>query len=75
MAVTRERLDQLYTELFGRKAEDAGAEYWMGTGLTGEELRDNLIYAAGQAAEGQRQDYNSYLARQARRARGTTPPC
>lgn len=73
MAVTRERLDQLYTELFGRKAEDAGAEYWMGTGLTGEELRDNLIYAAGQAAEDQRQDYNSYLARQAQLARGKTP--
>jgi hypothetical protein len=73
MAVSRERLDQLYNELFGRKAEDAGAEYWMGTGLTGEELRDNLIYAAGKAAEGERQDYNSYLARQAQLARGQTP--
>ena len=73
MAVTRERLDQLYTELFGRKAEDAGAEYWMGTGLTGEELRDNLVYAAGQAAEDRRQDYNSYLARQAQLAKGRTP--
>lgn len=73
MAVTRERLDQLYTELFGRPAEDAGAEYWMSTGLTGEELRDNLIYAAGQAEEGRRQDINSYNARQAQLARGMTP--
>jgi len=73
MAVSRERLNQLYTELFGRAAEDAGAEYWMGTGLSGEELRDTLIYSARQAEEGRRQDYESYLARQAQLARGTTP--
>lgn len=73
MAASRESIDRLYTELFGRPAEDAGAAYWMSTGLTGEELRDSLIYAAGQAEEGQRQDYNSYLARQAQLARGMTP--
>jgi hypothetical protein len=73
MAVSRERLNQLYTELFGRAAEDKGAEYWMGTGITGEDLRKNLIYAASKAEEGKRQDYESYLARQAQLARGTTP--
>lgn len=73
MAVSEERLNQLYAELFGRSAEDAGIEYWMGTGLSGEELRDNLIYSARQAEEGRRQDYESYLARQAQLARGTTP--
>jgi len=46
--VSRERLDQLYNELFGRTegAEDAGAEYWMASGLTGEKLRDALIAGA-----------------------------
>ena len=48
MAVTRERLDQLYNELFGRTggADEAGAEYWMASGLTGEALRDELIRGA-----------------------------
>lgn len=48
MAVSRERLDALYNELFGRTggAEDAGYEYWRDSGLTGEELRDALIAGA-----------------------------
>ena len=73
MAASRESIDRLYTELFGRPAEDEGAAYWMSTGLTGEELRDNLIYAAGQAQEDRRQDINSYNARQAQLARGIEP--
>ena len=49
MAVSRERLDALYNELFGRTegAEDAGYQYWRESGLTGEELRDALIAGAG----------------------------
>lgn len=73
MAVTRERLNELYNELFDRNVGEAGVEYWTGTGLTGEELRKNLIYAASQAPEERRQDYNSYLARQAQIARGQMP--
>jgi len=48
MAVSRERLDQLYNELFGRTsgADEAGAEYWMESGLSGEALRDALIAGA-----------------------------
>ena len=48
MAVSRERLDQLYNELFGRTtgARDEGAEYWMNSGLTGEALRDALVAGA-----------------------------
>ena len=48
MAVSRERLDALYNELFDREtgAEDAGAAYWMESGLTGEALRDALIAGA-----------------------------
>jgi|DEB0MinimDraft_10_1074344.scaffolds.fasta_scaffold40834_2 hypothetical protein len=44
--VSRERLNQLYNELFGRNVQDAGAEYWMASGLTGEKLRDALIAGA-----------------------------
>ena len=48
MAVSRQRLDALYNELFGRTggAEDAGYQYWRDSGLTGEELRDALIAGA-----------------------------
>ena len=42
MAASRESIDRLYTELFGRPADDGGAAYWMKTGLTGEELRDQF---------------------------------
>ena len=73
MAASKESINRLYNELFGRNAEEAGVAYWQETGLTGEELRDNLIYASGQAEEGKRQDYNSYLARQAQLARGVEP--
>tara|TARA_B100000085_G_C18459307_1_gene478224 strand:- start:314 stop:955 length:642 start_codon:yes stop_codon:yes gene_type:complete len=73
MAASKESINRLYNELFGRNAEEKGIAYWQGTGLTGEKLRDNLIYASGQAEEGKRQDYNSYLARQAQLARGVEP--
>ena len=64
MAVSRERLDQLYNELFDRKtgAEDAGAEYWMNSGLTGEALRDALI--AGAASNEGSTDYANFQAAQ-----------
>ena len=64
MAVSRERLDQLYNELFGRTtgAEDAGAEYWMNSGLTGEALRDALI--AGAASKEGSADYANFQAAQ-----------
>jgi hypothetical protein len=60
MAVSRERLDQLYNELFDREtgAEDAGAAYWMESGLTGEALRDALIAAAASNPKGQ--DYTNF---------------
>ena len=60
MAVSRERLDQLYNELFDREtgAEDAGAKYWMESGLTGEALRDALINAAASNPTGQ--DYTNF---------------
>ena len=73
MAASKESINRLYNELFGRNAEEAGVAYWQKTGLTGEELRDNLIYASGKAEAGKRQDYNSYLARQAQLARGVEP--
>jgi len=61
MAVSRERLDALYNELFGRTsgAADAGYEYWRDSGLTGEELRDALI--AGASAN-DRAFYDTYQA-------------
>lgn len=64
MAVSRERLDQLYNELFDRTtgAEDAGAEYWMNSGLTGEKLRDALV--AGAASNPTGQDYVNFQAAQ-----------
>lgn len=64
MAVSRARLDQLYNELFDRTtgAEDAGAEYWMNSGLTGEALRDALI--AGAASKEGSADYANFQAAQ-----------
>jgi len=69
MAVSRERLDALYNELFGRTtgAGDEGAEYWMSRGLTGETLRDALISGA------QGSDRTNYQAQQQAMAeRGAT---
>jgi len=70
MAVSRERLDALYNELFGRTTgvgNDTQAENWMATGLTGEALRDALIVGA------QGGDRTNYLARQQAMAeRGAT---
>lgn len=68
ISVSRERLNQLYNELFGRDVLDAGAEYWMATGLTGEKLRDALIAGA------QGSDVTNYQERQAMLAAGQTPP-
>jgi len=66
--VSRERLNQLYNELFGRDVQDAGAEYWMASGLTGEKLRDALIAGA------QGSDVTDFAERQAMLAAGQMPP-
>lgn len=65
--VSRERLNQLYNELFGRDVRDAGAEYWMASGLTGENLRDALIAGA------QGSDVTDFAERQAMLAAGQIP--
>lgn len=65
--VSRERLNQLYNELFGRNVQDAGAEYWMASGLTGEKLRDALVAGA------QGSDITDFQERQAMLAAGQTP--
>lgn len=65
--VSRERLNQLYNELFGRDVLDAGAEYWMASGLTGEKLRDALIAGA------QGSDITDFAERQAMLAAGQIP--
>ena len=50
MAVSREEINALYQDLFGRDAQDAGAEYWMSQVESGavapETLRDTLIQSA-----------------------------
>ena len=50
MAVSREEVNALYQDLFGRDAQDAGAEYWMSQVESGavapETLRDTLIQSA-----------------------------
>jgi hypothetical protein len=66
-SVSRERLNQLYNELFGRDVRDAGAEYWMASGLTGEKLRDALVAGA------QGSDITDFAERQAMLAAGQTP--
>tara|TARA_S200002703_G_scaffold37157_1_gene32349 strand:+ start:593 stop:1480 length:888 start_codon:yes stop_codon:yes gene_type:complete len=67
-SVSRERLTQLYNELFGRDPLDAGAEYWMASGLTGEKLRNALIAGA------QGSDRTDFQERQAMIAAGQRPP-
>ena len=50
MAVSREEINALYQDLFGRDAQDAGAQYWMSQVESGaiapETLRDTLIQSA-----------------------------
>lgn len=50
MAITRQEIDEMYMDLFGRKAKDAGAEYWMDKVSSGwttaEDLPRHLAYAA-----------------------------
>ena len=76
---TAQDVNQIYIELFGRPAETAGVEYWTNSeltgGLTGENLRDAIAYAASaNAAVGlPNQDFASYSARQEQLSRGTTP--
>ena len=65
-------VDQMYRELFGRPAEQAGLEYWLSTGLSGEALRDNLVAAARSQPETS-EDRQSFIDRQAALASGQTP--
>lgn len=50
MAITRQEIDEMYMDLFGRRAKDAGAEYWMDKVRSGwttaEDLPRHLEYAA-----------------------------
>jgi len=64
-------VNQIYLELFGRPAEQAGLEYWMNSGLSGEELRDTIAYAPSTNAENE--DFQRYLKRQAQLAEGNVP--
>jgi|DEB0MinimDraft_10_1074344.scaffolds.fasta_scaffold35946_3 hypothetical protein len=56
MAITRQEIDEMYMDLFGRKAKDAGAEYWMdkvSSGFTtAEDLPRHLAYAANTTEAG-----------------------
>jgi hypothetical protein len=70
MAITRQEIDAMYMDLFGRQAKDAGAEYWMdkvSSGFTtAEDLPRHLKYAAN-TTEGGRADlaYGTRLREQA----------
>jgi len=56
MAITRQEIDEMYMDLFGRKAKDAGAEYWMDKVRSGfttaEDLPRHLRYAANTTEAG-----------------------
>jgi len=65
-------IDQMYRELFGRPAEQAGLEYWLSTGLAGEALRDQLVAAASSQAEDST-DRQGFINRQTALATGQTP--
>lgn len=67
---TAQDVNQIYIELFGRPAEQAGIDYWMQSGETGEALRDAIAYSGFQ---GGTQDAASYASRQEQLAQGRTP--
>ena len=65
-------VDQMYRELFGRPAEQAGLEHWLSTGLTGEALRDQLVSTASQQGE-DAPDRQGFINRQVALATGEIP--
>lgn len=56
MAITRQEIDEMYMDLFGRKAKDSGAEYWMDKVRSGwttkEDLPRHLRYSASSNESG-----------------------
>jgi hypothetical protein len=50
MAVSRKSIDDIFQELFGRDAEDAGAAYWAGEVEAGKvpesDLRGAILHSA-----------------------------
>lgn len=50
MAVSRQSIDDIFQELFGRKAKDEGAAYWINEVKSGKveesDLRDALLACA-----------------------------
>ena len=44
--VISNEINQAYQNLFGRAADEAGAQYWAGTGLTGDALTQAMIGGA-----------------------------
>lgn len=56
MAITRQEVDAMYMDLFGRKAKDAGAQYWMDEVASGKieasDLPRHLAYAANTTEKG-----------------------
>lgn len=72
---TAEDVNQIYMELFGRGPREEGLQYWLGSGLTGEQLRDSIAHAAytGREEGNTGVDFSSYQARQGQLARGDAP--
>ena len=56
MAITRQEIDAMYMDLFGRSARDAGAQYWMDEVASGKieasDLPRHLAYAANTTETG-----------------------
>jgi hypothetical protein len=56
MAITRQEVDAMYMDLFGRSARDAGAQYWMDEVASGKieasDLPRHLAYAANTTEKG-----------------------
>jgi hypothetical protein len=70
MAITRQEVDAMYMDLFGRTAKDAGAKYWMdkvSSGFTtAEDLPRHLKYAANTTEKGRAElAYGDILRQQA----------
>ena len=70
MAITRQEVDAMYMDLFGRTAKDAGAKYWMDEVASGKieanDLPRHLKYAANTTEKGRAElAYGDILRQQA----------
>ena len=70
MAITRQEVDAMYMDLFGRTAKDAGAQYWMDEVASGKieasDLPRHLKYAANTTEKGRAElAYGDILRQQA----------